>query len=82
MAIKKEYKLELISITSYSGPFLGFYEDFKVAIRGLKTKHLIFVVETGDHELILSQSFLNFIKFSQNYKLVRIFGTIIYLYIY
>lgn len=34
------------------------------------------MVETGDHELVLGQNFLNSVKFSQEYKPGGIFGTI------
>ena len=34
------------------------------------------MVETGDHNLVLDQPFLNFVKFSQEYKLDGIFNTI------
>lgn len=40
------------------------------------------VIEFGDYDLILDQPFLNSMKFSQEYKPDRIFGTITYFYIY
>lgn len=50
--MRKRPKLELVLYSSYSWLFLGLCEDVKVAIRGLKTRHLIFVVEAGDYDLI------------------------------
>ena len=66
----------------HSQPFLGLYEDVEVAIGGLKTRHPIFMVEAGDHDLVLGQLFLNSMKFSQEYKPDGIFSTIIYSHIY
>lgn len=82
MAIQRGPKLELISYTSHSYLFLSLCEDVEVVIEGLKIRHLIFIVRTRDHDLILGQSFLNLVKFSQEYKPDRIFGTIIHLYIH
>ena len=62
--MRKRLKLELVSHTSHSRSFLGFSEDVEVAIKKLKTRHPIFVLEAGDHDLVLGQSFLNFVKFS------------------
>lgn len=82
LAIRQGPKLELVLHMGHSCPFLGFCEDVELAIGGFKTRHPIFVVETGDHDLVLSQPFLNFVKFSQEYKPDRIFGTITHPYIY
>lgn len=82
LAIRKGPKLELVSHTSHSRLFLGLCEDVKVAIRGLKTRYPIFVVEVKDYKLVLGQPFLNFVKFSQKYKLDEIFGTITHSYTY
>ena len=76
LAMRRGPKLELVSHTGHSRPFLGLCEDVEVAIGGLKTRHPIFVVEIGDHDLVLGQPFLNSVKFSQEYKPDRIFGTI------
>lgn len=62
-AMQRGLKLELISYTNHSYPFLSLYEDIKFAIEGLKTKHLIFIIEYGDHNMVLDQSFLNLVKF-------------------
>ncbi len=64
LAIKKGSKLKLVSHTDHNRPFLRLCEDVEVAIGGLKTRHPIFVVEAGDHDLVLSQPFLNSMKFS------------------
>ena len=76
LAMRQGPKLELVSHTGHSRSFLGVYEDFEVAIGGLKTRHPILVVEAGDHDLVLGQRFLNSVKFSQEYKSDGIFGTI------
>lgn len=54
--------------------FLGFCKDVGIIIEGLKIKYSIFVIEQKDHDLVLSQPFLNLIKFSQEYKLYGIFA--------
>lgn len=68
--------LELVLHTGHSRPFLDFYEEVEAAIGRLKTRHPIFVIEAGDHDLVLGQPFLNSVKFSQEYKPDGIFGTI------
>lgn len=65
LAIYYDPKLELVSHTGNSFPFLCLCEDFEIAIGGLKMSHIIFVVEHGDHDLIFGQHFLNSVKFSQ-----------------
>ena len=76
LAMRRGPKLELVSHTGHSRPFLGLCEDFEVAIGGLKTRHPIFIIEHGDYDLVLGQPFLNLVKFSQEYKPDSIFGTI------
>lgn len=49
-AMREGPKLELVSHTGQSRPFLGLCEDVEVAIGGLKTRHPVFVVEHGDHD--------------------------------
>lgn len=71
-------KFELVSHISHNHPFLSFCEDVEVVIGGQKTKHPIFIVEHGDHDLVLGQPFLNLVKFSQQYKSDGIFGTIMH----
>ena len=78
LAMRQGPKLELVSHTGHSRPFLGLCEDVEVAIGGLKTRHPIFVVEAGDHDLVLGQPFLNTVKFSQDYKPDGVFGSIIH----
>ena len=76
LAMRKGPKLELVSHTGHSRPFLGLCKDVEVAIGGLKTRHPIFVVEYGDYDLVLGQPFLNTLKFRQEYKPEGVFGTI------
>ena len=75
LAIHRGPKLELVSHTCHCRFFFGFCEDVEVAIGGLKTRHLIFIVENENHNLVLGQPFLNSVKFSQKYKPDGIFGT-------
>ena len=79
LAIRRGPKRALVSYTGHSRLFLGFCEDVEVAIGRMKTRHPIFVVEYGDHDLVLGQPFLNSVKFSQDYKPDGIFGTITHL---
>ncbi len=65
LAIRRGHKLELVYYTGHSWPFLGLCEDVEVAIGGLNTRGPIFVVDAGDHNLVLGQLFLNSVKFSQ-----------------
>ncbi len=76
LAMRRGPKLELVSHTGHSRPIISHCEDVGVAVEGLKTRHPIFIVEAGDHNLVLGQLFLNSIKFSQEYKPNEIFGTI------
>lgn len=66
LAMQRGSKLELVSHIDHSHFFLGFYENIQVIIRGVKTRYLIFIVELGDHDLVLDQLFLNLVKFSIN----------------
>lgn len=75
-------KLDLVSHTDDSQSFFTLCEDVKIAIRELKTRHLIFVVKAEDNNLLLSQLFLYSMKFSQKYKPDGIFGKITHLHIY
>ena len=50
LAMRLGPKLELVSHTGHGRRFLGLCEDVEVAIGGLKTRHLIFVVEAGDRD--------------------------------
>lgn len=54
LAMQCGLKLELIAYIGYSHLFLGLYKNVEVAIGRLKKKPLIFVVEHGDHDLVLS----------------------------
>lgn len=64
LVMKQGLKPELVSYTSHSYSFLGFYKNVERVIEGLKIRHPIFVIETGNYDLILGQIFLNFVKFS------------------
>lgn len=66
LAMRQGPKLELVSHTGHSRPFLG----------GLKIRHPVFVIEHRDHDLVLGQPFLNAVKFCQDYKSDGVFGTI------
>lgn len=81
LAIQRDLKLELVYHISHSRFFLSFCEDIKVSMGGLKTRHSIFILETGDHDLVLGQPFLKSVKFSQKYKPDGIYGTITHFYI-
>lgn len=82
LAMQYSPKLKLVSYTSHSHSFLGFYKDVKVVIEGFKTRHPIFIIETRDHNFVLEQSFLNSVKFSQKYKPDKIFDIITYVYLH
>lgn len=81
LAIKQRPKLELVSHIGYSHPFFGLCKNMKVAIKRLKTRHPISVVEAGNYDLVLGQLFLNSVKFSQEYKPDKIFNIITHLHI-
>lgn len=50
-------KLELVFHTSHSHFFFNLWKDIEVAIRRLMIRHPVFVVELGDHNLILINFF-------------------------
>lgn len=52
--MRQDLKLELFSYNNHSRPFFGFYKDVEVAIGRIKTRHTIFIVKTGDYNLVLS----------------------------
>lgn len=64
LAIRQKPKLELVSYKSHSRFFPSLYEDIEIAIEEFKTKHLIFVIEVRDYDLILGRSVLSLVKFS------------------
>ena len=76
LAMRQGFKLDLVSYTGHSWPFLVFCKDVEVAIGGLKTRYPIFEIEIGDQDLVLGQPFFNSVKFSQKYKLDGILGNI------
>lgn len=82
LAMRQGDKLELIPHTGHNQHFFCLCENIEIAIRGLKTRHPIFVIEVGDYDLVLSQLFLNSVKFSQEYKLDEVFGTVTHLHTY
>lgn len=53
----------MVLYIKHSLTFLGLCKDVKIAIRGLKIRYSIFVVEAGDHDLMMDQLFFNFVKF-------------------
>lgn len=53
LAMQHGLKLELISDIRHSCLFFAFCEDVEVVIGGLKIRHPIFIIETGDHDLVL-----------------------------
>lgn len=80
LAIWRGPKLELVFYIGYSRFFLGLWEDVEIVIERLKIRHPIFIIEHGDYELVLGQTFLNLVKFSEKYKPDGIFGTITHPY--
>lgn len=59
LAMRWGPKLELLSHTDHSRLFFGLCENVEIAIGGLKTRHLIFVMMYRDQDLVLDQPFLN-----------------------
>lgn len=76
LAMRRDRKLELISHIGHNRTFPSFYEDIETAIGGLKTRYPLFVVQAGDHDLVLGQLFLNSVKICQKYKPNGIFSII------
>lgn len=81
LAMRWGLKLELVSHTDHSRSILGLCKDVKIAIRRLKTKHPISMVEAEDYDLVWGKLFLNSVKFIQKYKPDKVFGTITHLFI-
>ena len=80
--MKRGLKLELIFYINYNWPFFSLYKNIEVVIERFKTRYLIFMIEAGEHDLVLGQPFLNSVKFHQEYKLNGIFNTITHPHIY
>lgn len=59
--------MELVTYTDHHRSFLGVCENVAVNVRELVIQISIFIVETGDHLLMLRQLFLYKGKFSQQY---------------
>lgn len=74
VAMRRGPRLELVSHTGHSRPFLGLCEDVKLAVGGLITRHPICVIEHGDHDYVLGQFFLKAVKSSDDYKPDRVFS--------
>lgn len=68
VAMRRGPRLELVSHTGHSRPFLGLCEDVELAVDGLITRHPICVIEHGDHDFVLGQFFLKAVKSSDDYK--------------
>lgn len=51
--IRQGPERKLILYTSHNHFIFGLFNDVKIAMRGLKTRHLIFMVEAGDHDFVL-----------------------------
>lgn len=64
LAIRQGSKIEFVFYTSDSRLFSSLCKDIEIAIKRLKTRHLIFLIKAGNHDFVLSQPFLNSIKFS------------------
>lgn len=64
LAIRQSSKIEFVFYTGDSRFFSGLCKNVEIAIKGLKTRHLIFLIKAGNHDFVLSQPFLNSIKFS------------------
>lgn len=80
LAIKWGSKLKLVFYISQNCSFLSFCKYIEIAIKGSRIKNPIFIIETDNYNLVLSQPFLNSTKFIKKYKPDKIFVTIIYLY--
>lgn len=79
LVIKRGPKLEFVSHTHHSHLLLGFCKDVKFAIRELKTRNPMFVMEYMTYNWILGQHFLNSVKFTQEHRLDDILDTITHL---
>lgn len=53
LAIRQSFRFMLVSHINHNWPFLDLYKDMKVVVSGLKIRHPIFIVEYGDHDLVL-----------------------------
>lgn len=53
LVMRQRQKQELVLYKDHNKLFLKLYKNVEVAISGLKIRHLIFVIETRDHNLVL-----------------------------
>lgn len=67
-------RLELVTHTGHHCPFIGVCEEVSINVGGLIIYTPVFVVEAGDHPLVLGQLFLHQGKFSQEYRNDGVFG--------
>lgn len=66
-AMRKGPCLELVTHTGQHRLFLGVCENVAVNVGGLIIRTPVFIVESGDHSLVLGQPFLYKGRFSQYY---------------
>lgn len=64
LAMQQGLKLEQTFYIGHNQLFFILCEDVGVAIRELKIRYFIFIIDNGHHNLVLSQLFLNLVKFS------------------
>lgn len=72
--MRKSPRLELVTHTGHHRPFLGVCENVAVNVGGPIIPTPVFIVETGDHPLVLGQPFLYKGKFSQQYLPDGVYG--------
>lgn len=64
LSMQCSLKLELVFYNNHSFLFFSFYKNVEIAIKELKIRYPIFVIEQRDYNLVLGQLFLNLVKFS------------------
>lgn len=74
LAMRKAPRLGFVTHTSHRRPFVGVCENEAVNIGVLIIDTSVFVVENGDHSLVLDQSFLHQGPVSQQYRSDGVFG--------
>lgn len=69
-------RLDLVTHTGHHRPFVGVREDVPINVGDLVIRSPVFVIESGDHPLVLGVPFLNRGKFSQQYGSEDVYGQI------
>lgn len=76
LAMRKGPRLDTITHTGHHRPFVGVREDVPINVGDLVIHSPVFVIESGNHPLVLGVPFLNRGKLCQQYGSEGVYGHI------